>query len=99
MKTKLQPMYDRILVKAKEAQETTAAGLYIPDNAKERPMMGEVLAVGTGRVLQDGTLRPLAVKKGDVVLYGKYTGSEIRHQYDEFVILREEEVLAIVVEA
>jgi chaperonin GroES len=92
----IRPLHDRILVKRKPEQEKTAGGLYIPDSAKERPVEAHVVAVGNGKVLEDGTQRPLAVKAGDTVLFGKYAGSEVKLDGQDHLILREEDILAIV---
>ncbi len=93
---KIRPLYDRIIVKRVEAELKTKGGLYIPDTAKEKPIEGEVIAVGHGKVQDDGTLRALEVKVGDHVLFGKYSGTEIKLDGDENLILREDEVLAII---
>ena len=94
--TKLRPLYDRIVVRRKEAQEKTASGLYIPDTTKEKPQEAEVVAVGEGKFNDQGTRMKLDVKKGDTVLIGKYSGTEIKIDDVEYTILREDEVLAIV---
>src|SRR5260370_35627052 len=91
----IRPLYDRIVVKRIEEQETKVGGLFIPDSAKEKPQEGEVMAAGKGKRLEDGTLAPLEVKKGDRILFGKYSGSEIRLDGEEHLIMREEEVLAM----
>ncbi|MFT7600530.1 MAG: chaperonin GroES [Acidimicrobiales bacterium] len=93
---KLQPLEDRIIVQAKDAEATTASGLVIPDSAKEKPQQGEVLAVGEGRRTDNGDLIPMEVKKGDVVVYSKYGGTEISHEGDDLLILSARDVLAIV---
>ena len=92
---KVKPLYDRILVKRVDADEKTSSGLIIPDSAKEKPLEAEVVAVGSGRILDDGTVRAVTVKPGDRVLFGKYTGDEIKLDGTEHIILREEDVLAI----
>ena len=92
---KLRPLHDRILVRRIEEEEKTKGGLIIPDTAKEKPMEGKVIAVGEGRVSEDGTLRPLDVHKGDRVLFTKYAGSEIEVGGDEHLIIREDDVLAV----
>ncbi len=92
----LQPLEDRIVVKAKDAEATTASGLVIPDSAKEKPQQGEVLAVGEGRRADNGELVPMEVKKGDVVVYSKYGGTEISDGGDDLLILSARDVLAIV---
>ena len=91
----LRPLHDRILVKRIEEEERTKGGLIIPDTAKEKPMEGTVVAVGKGKVGEDGKLRPLDVHKGDRVLFTKYAGSEIQLAGDEHLIIREDDVLAV----
>jgi chaperonin GroES len=93
---KIRPLYDRIVVKRLASQETTKGGIIIPDTAKEKPIEGQVVAVGNGKVLENGKLRPLDVKAGDRILFGKYTGTDIKIDGEEHLILREEEVLAVV---
>jgi chaperonin GroES len=92
---KARPLHDRLVVRRIEAKEMARGGIIIPDTAKEKPMEGEVLAVGNGRVLENGTTVALDVKVGDRVLFGKYSGSEIEIDGEEVVIVREDEVLAI----
>ena len=92
----LKPLGDRIVVKQLDAQEKTKSGLVLPDSAKEKPQEAKVIAVGTGRLLEDGGVKPLEIKNGDRVLYGKYSGSEVSIEGEEYLILREEDVLAIV---
>ena len=92
---KLRPLHDRILVRRIEEEEKTKGGLIIPDTAKEKPQEGKVIAVGKGRVAEDGKLRPLDVHKGDRVLFSKYSGSEIEVGGDEHLIIREDDVLAV----
>ena len=91
----IRPLYDRIVVKRIEDQETKIGGLYIPDSAKEKPQEGEVVAVGKGKRLEDGKVIPLEVKEGDRVLFGKYSGTEIKVDDNEYLILREDEILGI----
>jgi chaperonin GroES len=91
----IRPLYDRIVVKRIEDQETKIGGLYIPDSAKEKPQEGEVVAVGKGKRLEDGKVVPLDVQKGDRILFGKYSGSEIRIDGEELMIMREDEVLGV----
>ena len=92
----LKPLGDRIVVRPLDPQEKTKSGLVLPDTAKEKPQEGKVIAIGTGRLLDDGSTKGLEVKNGDRVLYGKYAGTEISLEGDDYLILREEDVLAIV---
>ena len=92
----IRPLHDRILVKREQEQERTAGGLFIPDTAKEKPIQAKVIAVGNGKIAEDGTVRPLDVKAGDTVLFGKYSGSEVKIDGEEHLILREDDVLAII---
>jgi chaperonin GroES len=92
---KIRPLYDRIVVKRVETQEQKIGGLFIPDSAKEKPQEGEVVAIGKGKRLEDGKVVPLDVQVGDRILFGKYSGSDIKLDNDEFLIMREEEVLGI----
>ena len=91
---KLKPLSDRIVVKAHEAEEKTASGIILPDTAKEKPQMGEVLAVGPGKLNENGTLNKMSLKKGDKVLYGKYSGSEVSIEGQDLMIMRESDILA-----
>jgi chaperonin GroES len=92
---KVRPLHDRILVKRINQEEKTKGGLYIPSTAQEKPQEAEVVAVGNGVVLENGSVRKLEVKKGDRVLFGKYSGTEIKLDGDEHIILKEEDILAI----
>jgi len=92
----IKPLRDRILAKRLESEERTKGGIIIPDTAKEKPLEGKVVAVGSGKVLDDGTLRGLAVKEGDRILFGKYSGTEVKIDGEEMVIIREDDVLGIV---
>jgi chaperonin GroES len=92
---KIRPLHDRILVKRVEEQEVRKGGIIIPDTAKEKPQEGKVIAVGNGKVTEDGKKIPLDVKAGDRILFGKYAGSEVKLDDEEYLILREEDVLAI----
>jgi len=91
----IRPLYDRIVVKRIEQQETMQGGLYIPDTAKEKPQEAEVMAVGKGKRLEDGTVVPLMVKTGDRILFGKYSGNDIKVDGEEFLIMREDDVLGV----
>lgn len=92
----LTPLHDRIIIKPSQPEEVTKGGIIIPDTAKEKPMQGEVIAVGKGRINDDGKVSPLQLKAGDVVLYGKYAGTEVKIEGDEFIIMRESDVFAVV---
>ncbi|MGD9143020.1 MAG: co-chaperone GroES [Dehalococcoidia bacterium] len=94
MATKLQPLADRVLVKPIEKEEMTKSGIYLPDTAKEKPQEGEVLAVGPGKMSDDGKRIEMDLKVGDVVIYAKYGGTEIKVDDDELIILRESDILA-----
>jgi chaperonin GroES len=93
---KIRPLYDRILVKRLEEQQKTAGGLYIPDSAKEKPLEALVVAVGNGKLQEDGSLRKLEVKAGDKILFTKYSGNDIKIDGTEHLILREDDVLAVI---
>jgi len=95
----LKPLDDRIVVRPSEAEEKTASGLVIPDTAKEKPQQGKVIAAGAGKVKEDGKRVALDVKAGDLILFGKYSGQEIKLDGEEFLIMREDEVLAVIDEA
>jgi chaperonin GroES len=92
---KVRPLYDRILVKRLDEEQKTAGGLYIPDTAKEKPQEGKVVAVGSGRIQEDGSLRKLDVKAGDKILFSKYAGNDIKIDGVEHLILKEDDVLGI----
>ena len=93
---KLKPLNDRVLVKRLESEEKTAGGLYIPDTAKEKPAKGEVVAVGPGKIAENGSRVAMAVKKGDEVLFNKYAGTEIKLDGVDHLVMREEDILAII---
>jgi chaperonin GroES len=95
MATKFTPLHDRILVRRVEESETTRGGIIIPDSAKDKPQEGEVISAGKGKISEEGKVRPLDVKEGDRILFGKYAGTEIKLDGEDFVIMREEEVLGI----
>jgi len=95
----LQPLHDRIIVEAAAKEHTTAGGIILPDTAQEKPQRGKVLAVGPGKRLDSGQLAPVDVKVGDTVLYGKYSGTEVNVDNKDYVIIRAEEVLAVIVDA
>ncbi|MBW2718027.1 MAG: co-chaperone GroES [Deltaproteobacteria bacterium] len=92
----IRPLHDRILVKRVKEEETTKGGIIIPDTAKEKPIEAKVVAVGTGRILDSGEVRELAVKKGDLVLFGKYGGTEVKIDGEDHLILREDDILGII---
>lgn len=95
--SKIKPLNDRVLVSRKKEENTTKGGIYIPDTAsKEKPIEGKVIAIGPGKMLDNGTAHPLGVKPGDTVLFGKYSGTEVKLENDEYVIMREEDILAVV---
>jgi chaperonin GroES len=96
MATKFTPLHDRILVRREEEVGTTRGGLIIPDSAKDKPQEGTVISVGKGKTNEEGKLFPLAVKEGDTILFGKYSGTEIKLDGEDFLIMKEEEVLGIV---
>ena len=96
MATKFTPLHDRILVRRVEESEVTRGGILIPDTAKDKPQEGEVISVGKGKSNDEGKVFPLAVKEGDRILFGKYAGTEIKLDGEEFVIMREEEVLGVI---
>lgn len=93
---KIRPLQDRILVKRVQEEETTKGGIIIPDTAKEKPIEGKVVAVGNGKQQDDGKVRPLDVKKGDRVLFGKYAGTEVKVDGEEHLILREDDILGVI---
>jgi chaperonin GroES len=93
---KIKPLHDRVIVKRIEEEEKTKGGIIIPDSAKEKPAEGKIIAVGNGKVLEDGTRQPLEVKAGNRVLFGKYAGTEIKIDGEEHLIMREDDIIAIV---
>ena len=92
----LRPLHDRIIVQRLSEEEKTAGGIFIPDTAKEKPQRGKVIAVGKGKVMEDGAIRPLELKAGDTVLFGKYSGTEIKIDNEDRLIMREDDVLAVI---
>ena len=93
---KIRPLHDRVVVKRIEEERKTPGGIVIPDNAAEKPDQGEVLAVGNGKILEDGKLRPLDVKVGDRILFGKYSGSTVKMEGEEYLVMREDDIMGIV---
>lgn len=95
-KLKIRPLHDRIIVKRLESEEKTKGGIIIPDSAKEKPQEGEILAIGNGKILEDGKVLPLDVKVGDKILFSKYSGTDIKIDGEEYLILKEDDVQAVV---
>ena len=93
---KIRPLHDRVIVKRKEEERTSPGGIVIPDTAAEKPIRGEITAVGPGKILDDGSVRKLDVKVGDEVLFGKYSGTEVKVDGDDLLVLREEDIMAVV---
>ena len=93
---KIRPLHDRVLVKRLEEERKTASGIVIPDSATEKPDQGQIIAVGTGKILEDGKVRPLAVKAGDRVLFGKYSGQTVKVDGEELLVMREEDIMGVV---
>jgi chaperonin GroES len=93
---KIRPLHDRVIVKRLESETRSAGGIVIPDSAAEKPVQGKVVAVGKGKILEDGQVRPLDVKIGDKILFGKYSGTEVKVDGEELVVMREEDVMAII---
>ena len=93
---KLRPLHDRVIIKRLEAETKSAGGIVIPDSAAEKPIKGEVVAVGNGKILEDGKVRPLGVKAGEKVLVGKYSGTEVKVDGEELLVMREEDLMAVI---
>lgn len=98
MGVKIRPLQDRIIVKQLEEEEKTAGGIIIPDTAKEKPAQGKVIAVGKGKILEDGSVRPMDIKVGDRILFEKFAGTTVKISGEEYMIMREDEVLAVIEE-
>ncbi|BCU05702.1 co-chaperone GroES [Allochromatium tepidum] len=92
----IRPLHDRVVVRRMEEERTTAGGIVIPDSATEKPIQGEIIAVGNGKILDNGSVRALDVKVGDRVLFGKYSGTEVKLDGKEFLVMREEDIMAVV---
>jgi chaperonin GroES len=92
---KIRPLRDRVIVRRLEGEEKTKGGIIIPDSAKEKPQEGEVVAVGNGKLLEDGKVVPLEIKKGDRILFGKYSGTEVKVDGEELIMMREEDILGV----
>ncbi len=93
---KIRPLHDRVIVKRLEEERKSAGGILIPDNATEKPDQGEVIAIGTGKVLEDGKNRPLDVKVGDRILFGKYSGTSVKIEGTEYLVMREEDIMGVI---
>ena len=93
---KIRPLHDRVIVKRLESETKTAGGIVIPDSAAEKPMQGKIVAVGKGKILEDGTVLPLDLKVGDKILFGKYSGHEVKLDGEELVVMKEEDVMAVI---
>ncbi len=95
-KLKIRPLHDRVIIKRLEEQRTSPGGIVIPDSATEKPIKGKVIAVGKGKILESGEVRPLDVKVGDHILFGKYSGTEVKVDGDDLLVMREEDVMAVI---
>src|SRR5579872_5510302 len=93
---KIRPLHDRVIVKRLEEERTSPGGIVIPDTAAEKPVQGKIVAVGKGKILEDGQVRPLDVKVGDKILFGKYSGTEVKVEGEDLVVMREEDVMAVI---
>jgi chaperonin GroES len=92
---KIRPLHDRVIVKRLEEDRTSPGGIVIPDTAAEKPVQGKIVAVGNGKILENGTVRPCDIKVGDKILFGKYSGSEVKLEGEELVVMREEDIMAV----
>ncbi len=92
----IRPLHDRVIVKRVEENKTSAGGIVIPDSAAEKPIQGEIIAVGNGKILENGEVRALAVKKGDKILFGKYSGTEVKIDGEDLLVLREDDIMGII---
>lgn len=93
---KIRPLHDRVIVKRMEEERVSAGGIVIPDSATEKPVRGQVIAAGNGKILENGNVRPIAVKAGDKVLFGKYSGTEVKVDGEELLVMREEDILGVI---
>jgi chaperonin GroES len=93
---KIRPLHDRVIIKRLEEERKSPGGIVIPDTATEKPIRGKVIAVGTGRITEKGEVRPLDIKKGDTVLFGKYSGTEVKVDGEELVVMREDDIMAVI---
>ena len=91
----IRPLHDRVIIKRMEEERTSPGGIVIPDSATEKPSMGEVMAVGNGKILDSGEVRPLEVKVGDKVLFGQYAGTTVKHEGEEYLVMREDDIIAV----
>jgi chaperonin GroES len=91
----IRPLHDRVIIKRMEEERTSPGGIVIPDSATEKPSMGEVMAVGNGKILDSGEVRPLEVKVGDRVLFGQYAGTTVKHEGEEYLVMREDDIIAV----
>lgn len=96
MSIKIRPLYDRVILRREEEEQTTSGGIVIPDHAKEKPIRGKVLAVGAGKKLENGDVSALAVKVGDIVLFGKYAGTDVKLDGEDLVMMREEDIMGVI---
>lgn len=96
MATKVRPLHDRVIIRRLDEEEKSAGGIIIPDTAKEKPIQGEVVAAGKGKILENGDVRPLDVKKGDRVIFSKYAGTEIKLDGKEYLMMREDDILGVI---
>ena len=92
---KIRPLHDRVIVRRLEEERKSAGGIVIPDSAKEKPVQGEVIAVGSGKIMEDGKIRPLDVKAGDKILFGKYSGTEVKVDGTDLLVMREDDIMAV----
>ena len=92
----IRPLHDRVVVRRKEEETTSAGGIVLPDSATEKPVQGEVMAAGNGKILENGEVRPMDVKVGDTVLFGKYSGTEVKLNGDELLVMREEDIMGVI---
>lgn len=96
MAMKIRPLHDRVVIRRMEEERTSAGGIVIPDSATEKPSRGEVIAIGTGKIMEDGKVRPLDLKVGDKVLFGKYSGTEVEVGTEKFLVMREDDIMGII---
>ena len=93
---KIRPLHDRVIIKRMEEERVSAGGIVIPDSATEKPVRGQVIAAGNGKILENGSVRPIAVKAGDKVLFGKYSGTEVKVDGEELLVMREEDIMGVI---